>query len=210
MPVKFIVIAAILFLIIFFIASYTRIINIDSFIRRNDKPVDAKTIMVYNLDNRFATGRVGEGFIINGSKLRFFSSSVPPVVIALSELENGKYFFISDNTGKQFLLGTLTSLEVNDNSSFYVINPEPKDKITFKSSYSLLPYYYGFFILSPGPISRYYHYYFFKVEKPSGASIVLEWKFSTYKGPDGRLVPDLFGDNKEGLMKVLINQNSSF
>lgn len=207
MSTKLIVIVAILIFIFIAIACYTRLINIDNIIRKNDKPVYSATITVYNLDNRFEAGKVGEGFIINGGKLRFFSSSIPPVLVKVSELKNGSDLFVSDSAGKRFLLGTITSTGIKNDGLFCSITTDPKDKIIFKSSYSLLPYYYGFFILSPGPISRYYHYYSFNIQKPSGASLVLEWKFSTYKGKDGKLVPDLFGDNKEGLMKVAIKEN---
>ena len=204
MPTKYIIIAVVIvFLLV--IAAYARIINIDAVLRKHDKPSYPANIIVCDLSQHFNYGSNG-GFIINNKPLRVYSSCLPPVVIRLSVSEDGKHIFVYDSSGKEFLLGNIVGIRDKDHSSLYTIGFEAKDKIIFRSSYSYLPYYHGLYIISPGPISRYYHYYSFRIEKESGASMLLEWKFSTYKGADGKLVPDLFGDNQEGLIKVsLIN-----
>jgi len=204
MSVKLLVFIVVVLFLIIVVACYTRFTNIDNIIRRNDKPLHAVSINVYNLDNRFTASSFGEGFIINDKKLRFFSSCIPPVMIKVSELKNGNNFYVTDSAGKQFLLGKIKSTEITDNSSHCMIDTEADDEIVFKSSYSMFPYYYGFFILSSGPVSRYYHYYSLSIKKKSDATLLLDWKFSTYKGADGKLVPDLFGDNKEGLIGFAI------
>ncbi|MEO5996984.1 MAG: hypothetical protein ABIN89_09630 [Chitinophagaceae bacterium] len=205
MSTKFIVITIIIVVIAFLIAAYSRLINIDAIITRQEKQLKPKTITVYDLQEYFNSRSNGR-FIINDKSLRTFSSCIPPVILHSTVAKDGKHMIMADGSGKEFVLGEIESTRVVEGSTYYTIRFQPKDELTYKTSFSLIPYYYGFYILSPGPVSRYYHYYSFKLEKEDKTSLLLEWKYSTYKGADGKLIPDLFGDNKEGLVNVVIKK----
>lgn len=205
MSTKLIVFAVIIILIFFMIAVYTRVINIDAIIRKREKPLHPASLIVFDLLQQYTYGSNGGSLIIHDKSLRVYSSCEPPVVIRINITQDRKQIFVSDSSDKKILLGSIQDIETKDHLEYYKVRFDVKDKITYRTSFSLIPYYHGFSFFLSSPLFRYYHYYSFYLEKESGASLLLEWKFSTYKGQDGKLVPDLFGDNKEGLVNMVIN-----
>jgi hypothetical protein len=206
MSVKLLVISLLVIAVMVFVAFYTRLINIDKFARRDKKRSYQNSISVYNLESRFQYGSVGEGFLINDYQLRIYSSCIPPAVLTLNFAKKEGNIIAGDISGKKFLLGRVIATELKDDKTYWSIAADKDDRVVFSSSYSLIPYYHGFSFFLSGPLSRYYHYYSLNITKKSGATLMLEWKFSTYKGADGNFVPDLFGDNQEGLVKAEIKE----
>jgi hypothetical protein len=129
-----------------------------------------------------------------------------PIIVKLKKETN--LFILSDENGKQFVIGAIDSSEINCDYScknrFY-----KEDKISFTSRLAFFPYWHGLSVLGGHPLFMRHHYYTLIIKKADGKKIKMQWTYSmqTYKPYNSKRKKwsgDYCVDNGGGLTKLEI------
>lgn len=129
-------------------------------------------------------------------------STVEPPITLQTKLRADGTLIVMDGSGQELSLGTAVYDPLDNLAQAYTVAIDPGDQAVFQVSRSVIPYYYGWRIFSPAPLFRYFRYYSLSIRQANGANLKVEWKFTTYRTPDGSWTPDAYGWRGEGLVRL--------
>lgn len=182
------------------VAVYTRHLDIDRFFRFYDPPLRVSHIVQGGLSSQ--TYQVINGACILQDWLFRVGSTKEPLLKMQTNLRSDGILIIKDGLGREFQLGKAVVDPLHNLTQVHEVAIDPSDQAIFQVSRSVIPYYYGWRILSSAPLFRYFRYYALSIRQADGATLRAEWKFSTYRMSTGEWVPDHYGWKGEGLIKL--------
>jgi len=186
--------------ILLLIAAFVRYIDIDRLIRIYDPPLRVTRITQSGFPSHFY--QIDSGTCILPDWLfRVDSIKYPQLHMQTNWRPDGVLSLI-DKQGREFLIGKAVTNPVDEVGDDRTVTIDPGDQAVFQVSRSLIPYYYGWYILSPAPLFRHFRYYKLFIRQASGATLQVKWKFTTYRASDGSWVPDQLGLRGEGLVDI--------
>ncbi len=189
-------------LVLLIIAVFARYIDPDRLLRTYDPPLRVSAIVQSGLSSQLY--QADNGTCILQDWLFRVGSIKDPLLNIQTNWRSDGVLSLLDKQGREFLIDKAAITPANTLAENDVVATDPGDQAIFQVSRSIIPYYYGWRILSSAPIFRHFRYYKLSIRQASGATLKVEWKFTTYKMPNGSWVPDYLGLRGEGLIRVHI------